>query len=131
MGKITWPSDVTHYKQRINPSFVATDQEVKRCTSLPAGERASWDGFYASWRAFYGNGTADSWLFGSGGEYDDVEAYETQLQGWRAQLRQDGCELSAGPELPPPSDSLPSSIKWAAAAVIVVGVVWGVRTIVK
>lgn len=124
---ITTAGAVQTLKERINPSMVATDNGVRACTTLDAPSRTSWDAFYASWRSFY---ETPEPTFGSANRWDNALAFQAQLAGWQEVLRAK-CTIP-GPvvqvEDAPPDLSV---VKWAAAAVIAVAVVYGARLVLK
>lgn len=127
----TWWSDVAALKLRLDPTFKATDADVTRCAgTLPAGEVAAWEGFYAAWRAYADD--PGGYVFGSGEAYDTGLAFELQLQAWRDQLRKDGCAPST-PDLPVPPQSpaefLVPALKWGAIGLGIVGAIYAVGVI--
>lgn len=129
MGLIgVWPSDVADLKARIDPSMKATDRGVASCASLSANERKAWADFFAAWERFR---DSDVPWFGSAAKYDEADAYRVSLGGWQ-ELLTGQCAV-AGPKVgtEPEGAMLSSTVKWGAAAVIAVAVVYGVRTIVR
>jgi hypothetical protein len=119
---------VRDLKSRLDPQFNATDADVKACTTLDARERVAWDAFFFSWRTYR---ASEEGFWSVTSEYDNGLVFEAALQKWQSQL--DGrCRLSA-PRVTTGDDAGPdlSAVKWAAAAVIAVAVVWGVRTVIK
>ena len=126
---IVWPSDVDALKRQLNPDMTSTDAAVAACTTLDASTRSAWADFYAAWKSFYAESTP---LFGSANKYDEAQSYQERLAAWQSILRA-SCTLP-GPMVVPPSkgdESAASVIKWAAAAAIVVAVVYGVRTVIR
>jgi len=130
MGLIgVWPSDVDAIKRSVDPSMVATDLAVRRCAEVSPAEMAAWGGFYAAWRSFHDEATP--WMFGTGAKYDEGLAYRAQLGGWQELLRSK-CTIP-GPHVSSVEEgaAMSSAIRWGAAAVIAVAVVYGVRTVVR
>jgi len=130
LPKFVYPSDVEELKRQIDPSVIATDAAVTACTNLDPATRAAWQGFRAAWGLFRAQKTP--LLFGSANLYDEGVVFQAQLAQWQAQLREK-CAIP-GPAVVDPhaNDAEQASLlKWAAAAVITVAVVWGVRSVVK
>jgi hypothetical protein len=129
LPKFVYPSTVAELKRQIDPSVRTTDAAVDACTKLEPGERVAWKAWVVAWNAYLHDDNS-GWLgFGSSNRYDEGIVFKGQLAEWQEQLRVK-CTVP-GPVVV--ADEKPdfAAIKWAAAAVIVVGVVYGVRTIVK
>jgi hypothetical protein len=130
MGLIgVWPGDVAAIKRSIDPSMVATDQAARGCASVSPAELAAWAGFYSAWRSFADEPTP--WVFGTGSKYDEALSYKAQLGGWQELLRRK-CAIP-GPAVSSVEEgaALASAVKWGAAAVVAVAVVYGIRTVVR
>jgi len=130
LPKFVYPSDVEELKRQIDPSVLATDAAVAACPNLDPAERAAWKAFRGAWGLFRDQPTP--WLFGSANLYDEGLLFQAQLAQWQAQLRAK-CSIP-GPVVVDPhaNDAEQASvIKWVAAAVVTVAVVWAVRGVVK
>lgn len=110
-----WPSDVDHAKERIDPSFISTNEALRACKGVTDAERAGWDKFYASWRTFRERKTP---MFGAANECETTNAYARDLAAWQATFARK-CDVPG----PTPGGEAPgvdlSWVKWAAAATIV------------
>lgn len=126
---VVWPSDVEAKKRQIDPSMQATNQAVFSCTALDDGSRMAWSKFFAAWISFRAE---DVPWFGAANKYDEALDYGRQLGGWQDQLRAK-CTIPGPPPIAPKEleESTISAVKWGAAAVIAVAVVYGVRTVWK
>jgi len=124
----SWPSDVRDLKLRIDPSMAATDAAVSSCSTLEPGARKAWKDFHASWLVFRNQG--EGW-FGSAAQYDEGLIWQKQLGEWQTEVRK-LCAIP-GPQVSTedPGAGLQSAVKWAAAALIAVALVYGVRTVLK
>jgi hypothetical protein len=130
LPRAVYPSDVGRLKDAIDPSMRATDVAVKNCPGVTPAERAAWDAFFAAWVKYRDEPLP--WLFGAANLYDLGEAFQAQLAQWQAQLK--GRCTVPGPAVVDPhaeDEGQASVIKWAAGAVIVVAIAWGVRSVVR
>lgn len=131
---ITYPRDIDALKQRLDPDFRATHAVVFTCEGLSPLQRESWARFYATWRVYADTPTGEQLILGvfnSANVYNQGLEYEQRLKAWQGVIK-GSCNL-ASPEVDPGARgrSAESAIKWAAAAAIVVAVVYGVRTFVR
>lgn len=131
LPKIVGPSDVAKIKRDLEPQMTATDNAVRDCAAVDLATRAAWAGFFSRWLAY-----RDDWDsvlgFGSSSRYDQGVAMQGELSRWQAVLR--GTCNVPGPAVVDPAavdDRVFSVVKWGAAAVIAVAIVYGVRTVAK
>lgn len=131
LPKIVGPSDVAKLKRDLDPAMVATDGAVRACPELDPANRAAWGAFFLTWGAY-----RDDWdsilFFGAANRYDEGIAFQGELSRWQELLRT-RCKVP-GPAVVDPhanDEGQASVVKWAAAAVIAVAVVWGVRSVVR
>lgn len=123
--KFATPDTVNALRLRLNPEFWTTDAAVKACAALSAEERDAWARFLRSWQY---QDDPDWWNASS--LFDQACGMSRELEGWRVSL-QGRCKQSGPLTVPGPSSEFPSAIKWGAAALIVVALVVGVRTVVR
>ncbi len=124
---VVWsPGQVNEYKARLDASFVPMNIAISTCAALPQLERAAWAAEYETWRQFRAKETG--W-WGLSNEWDACERFEARLKSWQEQV-ETRCTLPV-PKLQGPDTDMPdlSAVKWAAAAVIAVAVVYGVRSV--
>lgn len=126
---VVWPSDVEAKKRQIDPSMQSTNEAVRTCAAVDDGSRRAWGQFFAAWSSFRAESVP--W-FGAANKYDEALDYGRQLAGWQEQLRAK-CTIPGPPPISPKEldESTISAVKWGAAAVIAVAVVYGVRTVLK
>lgn len=119
----TWPSAVTHFKERLDTVFQATNASIERCAGLDAAEREQWNVFFTTWRTFRNTPTP---TIGSGAHWDQTCAFSRTLDGWRAKLRQTRCALVGpvgihGYELPSSTgkaiENVATIVKWGALTI--------------
>ena len=124
---IVWsPSQVEAYKARLDASYVPMNVAIVSCAALPQAEREGWAREFEVWRAFR---VREVGWFGLSNEWDACEVFEARLKAWQEQV-ESRCSLPV-PKVKGPDTDTPdlSAVKWAAAAVIVVAVVYGVRSV--
>jgi len=121
------PAVVRAQKEKLNPSFISTDADVRGCAELGEPERAAWAAFFASWRAYH---AAEETFWGVKSEYDTGLFFAESLSRWQKQL-EGRCKLAAPRVVTDAELTDLSPIKWAAVAVIAVAVVYGVHTVLK
>ncbi|MGH7284872.1 MAG: hypothetical protein ACRELY_25380, partial [Polyangiaceae bacterium] len=83
LPRFVTPTDVRDLKNRLNAFVVGEDAAVDACDAIPAGPRAGWKTFVASWQSYFAED--DSWLR-AGAQMDEGEAYEEDLRKWQASL---------------------------------------------
>ncbi len=98
LPRFVTPSDVRDLKNRVNAFVHAEDAAVDACAAIPAGPRAGWKAFVASWQSYFAED--DAWL-SAGAEMDEGEAYEEDLGKWQSMIATYKCTPNA-----PPSTSL-------------------------
>ncbi|MEO8800820.1 MAG: hypothetical protein ABI551_23215 [Polyangiaceae bacterium] len=140
LPRFVTPTDVRDLKNRLDAFVRAEDAAVNACPSIPAGPRAGWKAFAASWRDYFGED--DSWLR-AGAQMDEGQAYEEDLGHWQDTLATYACANAAAPRvspLDPPSgghgdDRDPSSwqgtVKTVAVAGMVIAVALGLRAVAR
>lgn len=129
LPRVVWPSDVETLKRQIDTSAQATNAAVQNCLTLPLDEKAAWIRWFEAWTKFRAESVP---TFGSANVYDTAEVYQSQLAEWQEQLKA-SCKVP-GPKVRDPStegSEQISLVKWGAAAVIAVAVVYGVRLVIK
>ena len=110
------PGNVTARKAELNQAVIATDADVRRCTTLDPATGAAWTTFVVGWRAFMDD-TPGWWDAGAQGR--QAAEYADRITEWQNKLAT-LCTLSA-PILPKvPEDPTVSLLKWTAVAVAVV-----------
>ena len=131
LPKIVGPSDVAKLKRDLEPQMNATDQAVRDCTAVDLATRAAWAGFFSRWLAY-----RDDWDsvlgFGTSSRYDQGIALQGELARWQGVLR--GTCNVPGPAVVDPAaqdDRAFSVVKWGAAAVIAVAVVYLAAPLVR
>ncbi len=120
------PSSVRDLKARLNPAFQTTNADVKACDGLDSRERSAWAAFYASWEHYRGS---EETFWGVTAEYDAGLIFEKSLQEWQGVL-ESKCRLSAPKVKTEDREQDLSAVKWAAAAVIAIAVVYGIKQVV-
>lgn len=124
LPKVVWPGDVADYVARLDPQMRATDATATACAALGAPTLKAWGDFFASWGAFKKD---SSCFFGCANKFDTCAQFERELAAWQ-ELIGKSCKL-VGPAVSAPPDD--SAIKWIAAAVIVVAVVYAAGPIAR
>jgi hypothetical protein len=127
MSGFVTSGDVRGAKEKLNPTFYATDADVKACASLSATARVGWAAFLTAWQAFY---AADDSFWTAGAEMDRVEAWASDLHAWQVKLAESGCTTSVPAPKPPEGSPWPSAIRWGAAAIIAVAAVYAARPLI-
>lgn len=95
--------DVQVAKNRLAPSFVATNAAVHECASAPPGSVVAWDVFFASWNLFLADDeTTILNELGAGGRADLTEQFGKDLAAWQGQVASWKCPLLAPPVVPSP-----------------------------
>ncbi len=96
-------SYVQDAKNRLAPSFVATNAAVHSCTSAPPGSVLAWDAFNGSWLIFL-HDDETTWAneLAAGGRADLAEQYGKDLQAWQTQVQGWKCPLLGPPVVPSP-----------------------------
>jgi hypothetical protein len=122
---VTWPSDVDRLKHRLGPIVEGLAMGVESCPELGADDRRAWGLFLTEWRTFAARSTP---FFGSYAEWVQACSYARTIDGWREKIAATRCNVP-GPAPIKGSDA--TVIKWVAAAVVVAGVVMGVRAVVR
>ncbi|HEX7666008.1 MAG TPA: hypothetical protein VF407_15885 [Polyangiaceae bacterium] len=137
LPRFVTPTDVRDLKNRLDAFVRAEDAAVDACDAIPAGPRAGWKAFVASWQSYFAED--DSWLR-AGAQMDEGQAYEEDLGHWQDSLSAYKCAGSAphvtpldppwggGPGDPTPSP-WPGTIKTVAIAGIAVAVALGLRAV--
>jgi hypothetical protein len=124
LPKVVWPGDVADYVARLDPQMRATHAAAASCAELPPATLKAWTDFFGSWGAFKKDATC---FFGCANKFDTCAQFERDLVGWQ-ELIGKSCKLVGPPVSAPPDDT---AIKWMAAAVIVVAVVYAAGPIVR
>lgn len=126
---VVWPSDVDAKKRQIDPSMQATNAAVIACAALDPATKKAWGDFFAAWVSFRDEGGC---VFGCANKYDEANAFAKQLAAWQDSIRPK-CSVPGPPPIPPDelNETSIGAIKWAAAAVIAVAVVYGVHTVMR
>lgn len=132
LPKVVSGDDVAKLKRDLDPAMVATDAAVRDCASLDAGNRIAWAAFFGTWLAYRAEPNAGVLGFGAANRFDQGIAFQSALAQWQVLLR-GRCDVPGPPvEDPHKTDENNASVvKWAAAAVIAVAVVWGIRSVVR
>jgi hypothetical protein len=125
-GLFIMPADVEALERRIDVHMESTNDTVAHCAGLSTAEVENWHRFYAAWKKEIGTPVA---LFGTGKRWDTACAFSRELSGTRDKLKQQ-CALVGPEDLPQQKGLDLSALKWVAAAVIVVGVGYGIRSVV-
>ena len=139
LPRFVTPSDVRDLKNRLDAFVRAEDAAVDACAAIPAGPRAGWKAFLASWQSYFAED--DAWL-NAGAQMDEGEAYEEDLGKWQAMLAGYKCAPYAPPSTPldPPlfhGDDAPSATGWqstaktVAIAGAVIAVALGMRAVLR
>jgi hypothetical protein len=128
--KITMPQDVRDAKLRIDPQMASTRGDVKACAQLSAADKDAFEAFYLSWRRFYCDNSSGQCsepyaplLFGSGGQVDDADAFESQLYAWQVKVKSAGCAQATPPVMPPTpgwpgAGQVSDTAKWATIGIL-------------
>jgi hypothetical protein len=96
-------ADVQNAKNRLAPSFVATNLAVHQCSSAPPGSTQAWDVFNGSWLLFLNDDETSIWNnLSAGGRADLAEQYGKDLLAWQNQILTWKCPLLAPPVVPSP-----------------------------
>jgi len=124
--------DVVHEKERLNPFFLATDADARRCV-LPEGVLIGWNAVYAQWKAFYAEPVPEVW--GLGNQWALTQQYAADLSEWQKKIRDAKCVLTS-PDVRPtddprkgPDTRVSSTLQWLSAAAITVALVYAVKTL--
>ncbi|HEX7664377.1 MAG TPA: hypothetical protein VF407_07705 [Polyangiaceae bacterium] len=137
LPRFVTPTDVRDLKTRVDAFVRAEDAAVDACDAIPAGPRAGWKAFVASWNDYVAED--DSWLR-AGAQMDEGEAYEEDLGHWQDALATYKC-TGAVPHVAPLSpswggdggdhdgSSWSGTIKTVAIAGIAVAVALGLRAV--
>jgi hypothetical protein len=139
LPRFVTPSDVRDLKNRVNAFVLAEDAAVDACASIPAGPRAGWKTFVASWQSYFTED--DSWL-NAAAQMDEGEAYESDIEKWQAMIAGYKCTPNAPPSTPidPPvfgGDNSPNANGWqstartVAIAGAVIAVAIGMRAVLR
>ncbi len=139
LPRFVTPSDVHDLKVRVDAFVHAEDASVDACAAIPAGPRAGWKAFVASWQSFFAED--DSWLRAAA-QMDEGEAYEEDFGKWQAMIAGYKCVPNVPPSAPldPPlfnggHDSDPSgwqgTAKTVAIAGAVIAVAIGMRAVLR
>jgi len=138
LPRFVTPSDVRDLKNRVNAFVLTEDAAVDACTAIPAGPRAGWKTFVASWQSYFAED--DAWL-SAGAEMDEGEAYEEDFAKWQAMISGYKCAAhvpSATPLDPPLFDPhSPDTSGWqgtaktVAIAGAVIAVAIGMRAVLR
>jgi hypothetical protein len=101
-------SDVQAAKNRLHPSFVATNSAVHECTTAPPASKLAWDVFYGSWEIFFRDDeTTILNQLSAGGRADLAEQYGKDLLAWQNQILTWRCPLLSPPVSPTSNQPLP------------------------
>ncbi|HVH45009.1 MAG TPA: hypothetical protein VM925_21800 [Labilithrix sp.] len=119
--KFPWPSDVDALKARVALQVDALDLGVKSCAGLTAEDRAAWELFVGTWRAFAKKETP---VFGAYGEWVTACSYAHTVDAWREKIASK-CSSVPGPNPIHGAETAASTVKWVSAAVLAVAVVGG------
>ena len=139
LPRFVTPSDVRDLKNRVNAFVLAEDAAVDACAAIPAGPRAGWKAFVASWKSYFSE--EDAWL-NAGAQMDEGEAYEEDLGKWQAMIAGYKCTPNAPPStsLDPPlfggddktkGGDWQSTAKTVAIAGAVIAVAIGMRAVLR
>lgn len=139
LPRFVTPSDVRDLKNRVNAFVLAEDAAVDACAAIPAGPRAGWKAFVASWKSYFSE--EDAWL-SAGAQMDEGEAYEEDLGKWQAMIAGNKCTPNAPPStsLDPPlfggddktkGGDWQSTAKTVAIAGAVIAVAIGMRAVLR
>ncbi|MDB4884480.1 MAG: hypothetical protein JWL95_3246 [Gemmatimonadetes bacterium] len=120
LPSFVWPADVKAYKAKIDPHFVATDNAVSKCATLPVAIAGEWHAFYGSWRKFADASVA---IFASWeAQLEQAKRFELELADWQDKIAPT-CPLTA-PGIRPPSSPFPTGlVLLGVGAVVVAGAV--------
>jgi len=126
--RVIWPSDVIDRKTVIDAKMTSVGADVGACAAFSDADRAAWAAFYLAWRKVYclnalGACTApDSSIWGLGGQYDDLETWDSNVYAWQLKVAAAGCKSSAPVVAPPTPTGAQASdvgavgeiVKWGA-----------------
>lgn len=113
--RVWFPDATRALKKRYNPYFESTDEAIKKCKSFPAGKRAEWDLFIASWRELMQD---DPGLTTASPQAGLTCGMVFQLESWREEVEKICGGL--GPDPKPPSENPLSVVKTVAIAAAVI-----------
>lgn len=138
LPRFVTPTDVRDLKIRLNAFVQSEDGAVDACDAIPAGPRAGWKAFVASWQSYFVE--EDSWLR-AGAQMDEGEAYQEDLAKWQSMLSTYKCAGAAPAvtSLDPPlggddgaggsKSQWPGAVKTAAIAGIALALAMSLRAV--
>lgn len=83
-GFVFLPGDILDWMNRLHGSVLQLQKDVQSCAAVRDAYRSGYQAFVARWTQFYD--AHQGWLSRTtGSTADEVAAYETEYNGWRAQ----------------------------------------------